>query len=91
MLINIVGQSGFVGTRLRTLLKRNEVEFKIVNKEISGAFPRRDLQDIAVLNSFYHHNKQVIGQLANEERTALGKGLSTQSVSLVVQSVMLFN
>jgi nucleoside-diphosphate-sugar epimerase len=32
MMINIVGGSGFIGTRLAALLKGDEVNFKIVDK-----------------------------------------------------------
>ena len=52
MLINIVGGSGFIGTRLCTHLKGDEVDFQIVDKVVSGSFPIKTLlADVRVLES----------------------------------------
>ncbi len=40
-MINIIGGSGFIGTRLSKLLHQGEVEFKIVDKVVSGTFPNQ--------------------------------------------------
>lgn len=71
MLINIVGGSGFIGTRLSALLKRDEVEFKIVDKAISGAFPNQtvlaDVRSVEALVSAIPENTILIN-LAAEHR-----------------------
>lgn len=71
MLINIVGGSGFIGTRLSTLLKRDEVEFKIVDKAISGVFPNQtvlaDVRSVEALVSAIPENTILIN-LAAEHR-----------------------
>ena len=52
MLINIVGGSGFIGTRLCNHLKGDEVDFQIVDKVVSGSFPIKTLlADVRVLES----------------------------------------
>jgi nucleoside-diphosphate-sugar epimerase len=71
MLINIVGGSGFIGTRLSTLLKRDGMEFKIVDKAISGAFPNQtviaDVRSVEALQSAISENSILIN-LAAEHR-----------------------
>jgi nucleoside-diphosphate-sugar epimerase len=71
MLINIVGGSGFIGTRLSSLLKRDKVEFKIVDKAISGAFPDQtvlaDVRSVEALQSAISENVILIN-LAAEHR-----------------------
>ncbi|MDP2761368.1 MAG: NAD-dependent epimerase/dehydratase family protein [Sideroxyarcus sp.] len=71
MLINIVGGSGFIGTRLSTLLKRDGVEFKIVDKAISGAFPNQtvlaDVRSVEALEAAISENAILIN-LAAEHR-----------------------
>jgi len=70
-MINIVGGSGFIGTRLSILLKRDEVEFKIVDKTISGAFPNQtviaDVRSAEALESAVSENSILIN-LAAEHR-----------------------
>lgn len=70
-MINIVGGSGFIGTRLSTLLKREGVEFKIVDKAISGTFPSQtvlaDVRSVAALESAISDNAILIN-LAAEHR-----------------------
>ena len=70
-MINIVGGSGFIGTRLSTLLKRDAVEFKIVDKAISGAFPNQtvlaDVRSADALRSAISENSILIN-LAAEHR-----------------------
>lgn len=71
MLITIVGGSGFIGTRLSTLLKRNEVEFKIIDKAMSGTFPKQtvlaDVRSVDALQSAITANAILIN-LAAEHR-----------------------
>lgn len=70
-MINIVGGSGFIGTRLSTLLKRDEVEFKIVDKATSGTFPNQtvlaDVRSVEALDSAISENSILIN-LAAEHR-----------------------
>jgi len=70
-MINIVGGSGFIGTRLSILLKRDEVEFKIVDKVISEAFPSQtvlaDVRSAEALESAVSENSILIN-LAAEHR-----------------------
>lgn len=52
MQINIVGGSGFIGTRLCSHLKSDDVNFQIVDKVVSGRFPTKTLlADVRVLES----------------------------------------
>jgi nucleoside-diphosphate-sugar epimerase len=71
MLINIVGGSGFIGTRLSMLLKHDEVDFKIVDKVISGAFTNQtvlaDVRSVEALESAISENAILIN-LAAEHR-----------------------
>lgn len=39
--IIVVGGSGFIGTRFDTLITRDGIDFKIVDKAISGVFPNQ--------------------------------------------------
>jgi nucleoside-diphosphate-sugar epimerase len=70
-MINIVGGSGFIGTRFSTLLKRDGVQFKIVDKAISGAFPNQtvlaDVRSVEALQSAMSENAILIN-LAAEHR-----------------------
>jgi nucleoside-diphosphate-sugar epimerase len=70
-MINIVGGSGFIGTRLSTLLKRDEVEFKIIDKATSGTFPNQtvlaDVRSVEALQSAIAENSTLIN-LAAEHR-----------------------
>lgn len=70
-MINIIGGSGFIGTRLSTLLKRDAVDFKIVDKVISGAFPSQtviaDVRSVEALESAISENAILIN-LAAEHR-----------------------
>lgn len=70
-MINIVGGSGFIGTRLSTLLKRDEMEFKIIDKAISGTFPNQtvhaDVRSVEALQSAISENAILIN-LAAEHR-----------------------
>ena len=70
-MINIVGGSGFIGTRLSTLFKRDGVEFKIVDKAISGTFPSQtvlaDVRSVEALESAISDNAILIN-LAAEHR-----------------------
>lgn len=70
-MINIIGGSGFIGTRLSTLLKRDGVEFKIVDKAMSGSFPNQtvlaDVRSVEALESAISENAILI-HLAAEHR-----------------------
>lgn len=70
-MINIVGGSGFIGTRLSMLLKRDEVEFKIIDKATSGTFPNQtvlaDVRSVEALQSAITENSTLIN-LAAEHR-----------------------
>lgn len=70
-MINIVGGSGFIGTRLITLLKGAEVEFKIVDKATSRTFPSQtvlaDVRSVEALESAITANAILIN-LAAEHR-----------------------
>jgi nucleoside-diphosphate-sugar epimerase len=71
MLINIVGGSGFIGTRLCTHLKRDEVDFHIVDKVVSGCFPIKTLlADVRVLESLHSviSENSILINLAAEHR-----------------------
>jgi nucleoside-diphosphate-sugar epimerase len=71
MLINIVGGSGFIGTRLCTHLKGDAVDFKIVDKVISGCFPIKTLlADVRVLESLHSviSENSILINLAAEHR-----------------------
>lgn len=70
-MINIVGGSGFIGTRLCSLLKHDEVEFKIVDKAMSASFPKQtllaDVRSVEELRAAIVENS-VIVNLAAEHR-----------------------
>jgi nucleoside-diphosphate-sugar epimerase len=71
MLINIVGGSGFIGTRLSSLLKLEGLAFKIVDKALSKEFPERtfiaDVRSVEALDSEISDNAVLIN-LAAEHR-----------------------
>jgi nucleoside-diphosphate-sugar epimerase len=71
MLINVVGGSGFIGSRLCTLFKTKGLEFKIIDKVISFTFPERyfagDVRSIDTLQSAISDNAILIN-LAAEHR-----------------------
>jgi nucleoside-diphosphate-sugar epimerase len=70
-MINIIGGSGFIGTRLSVLLTRDEVEVKIVDKVISSTFPNHtvlaDVRSVEALESAISENSILIN-LAAEHR-----------------------
>jgi nucleoside-diphosphate-sugar epimerase len=71
MLINIVGGSGFIGTRLCTHLKCDEVDFQIVDKVVSDCFPIKTLlADVRVLESLHSviSENSILINLAAEHR-----------------------
>ncbi len=50
-MINIIGGSGFIGTRVSTLLTQSKVKFKIVDKVLSVSFPKQaQLADVRSLH-----------------------------------------
>ncbi len=71
MLINLVGGSGFIGTRLCAHLKGDEVDFQIVDKVVSGCFPIKTLlADVRVLESLQSviSENSILINLAAEHR-----------------------
>ncbi len=71
MQINIVGGSGFIGTRLCTHLKGDEVDFQIVDKVVSVCFPNKTLlADVRVLESLHSviSKNSILINLAAEHR-----------------------
>ena len=70
-MISIVGGSGFIGSRLSTLLKRDAIDFKIVDKVISGTFPNQtvlaDVRSVEALESAISE-KVILINLAAEHR-----------------------
>jgi nucleoside-diphosphate-sugar epimerase len=70
-MINIIGGSGFIGTRLSTILKRDNQELQIVDKVISGTFPNQtliaDVRSVMALESSISENAILIN-LAAEHR-----------------------
>jgi nucleoside-diphosphate-sugar epimerase len=71
MLVNVIGGSGFIGTRLSALLKSDGVEFKIIDKAMSLAFPDltviADVRSVEALGSSISENTILIN-LAAEHR-----------------------
>ena len=71
MVVNIVGGSGFIGTRLSTLFQSEKIDFKIVDKVISRTFPAfsvvGDVRSIGELQSAISENAVLIN-LAAEHR-----------------------
>jgi nucleoside-diphosphate-sugar epimerase len=67
----VVGGSGFIGTRLGSLLARERVDFKIVDKVISGSFPKftklADVRSVEVLETAISENS-ILVNLAAEHR-----------------------
>ena len=67
----IIGGSGFIGTRLSSLLKLEGLAFKIVDKALSKDFPERtfiaDVRSVEALNSAISDNAILIN-LAAEHR-----------------------
>lgn len=52
MLINIIGGSGFIGTRLSRVLKHTACDFLIVDKAVSGNFPAQTvIADVRTVES----------------------------------------
>jgi nucleoside-diphosphate-sugar epimerase len=50
-MINIIGGSGFIGTRISTLLTQSKIKFKIVDKVLSVSFPKQaQLADVRSLH-----------------------------------------
>ena len=70
-MINIIGGSGFIGTRLSSLLKLEGLAFKIVDKALSKEFPERtfiaDVRSVEALDSAISENAILIN-LAAEHR-----------------------
>lgn len=71
MKINIIGGSGFIGTRLSTIFNKKNITFTILDKVISASFPRlthkvdiRSLEDLRVSIDF----NAVLINLAAEHR-----------------------
>jgi nucleoside-diphosphate-sugar epimerase len=68
---NIIGGSGFIGTRLSSLLKLEGLEFKIIDKALSKEFPERtfiaDVRSVEALDSAISENAILIN-LAAEHR-----------------------
>ncbi len=71
MSINIIGGSGFIGTRLCTLLARDGINFTIIDKVMGDAFPQRtvvaDVRSVEALRSAVSENAILIN-LAAEHR-----------------------
>lgn len=71
MLIDIVGGSGFIGTRLGSILKIEKLAFKIVDKVLSIEFPERtfiaDIRSVEALDTSISDNAILIN-LAAEHR-----------------------
>jgi nucleoside-diphosphate-sugar epimerase len=67
----IIGGSGFIGTRLGRLLTQAVVDFKIVDKAVSGLYPNRtvlaDVREVETLRASIHDGATVIN-LAAEHR-----------------------
>lgn len=70
-MINIVGGSGFIGTRLSALLTRDKVDFKIIDKAMSGIFPNQtvlaDVRSVQALETAISEDAILIN-LAAEHR-----------------------
>lgn len=70
-MISVIGGSGFIGTRLCALLKRDELEFNIVDKAMSVFFPKQtllaDVRSVEELRAAIVDNS-VIVNLAAEHR-----------------------
>lgn len=71
MLINILGGSGFIGTRLGRLLARVPNDFFIVDKAVSGTYPAQtviaDVRTLESLRAAIHEGATIIN-LAAEHR-----------------------
>ena len=71
MMIDIVGGSGFIGTRLGSMLKIEKLAFKIVDKVLSIEFPERtfiaDIRSVEALDTSISDNAILIN-LAAEHR-----------------------
>lgn len=70
-MINILGGSGFIGTRLSTLFERDALDYKIIDKVISGVYPSQtviaDVRSVDSLVSAISENATLIN-LAAEHR-----------------------
>jgi nucleoside-diphosphate-sugar epimerase len=71
MIINIVGGSGFIGSRLCALLAHNGIDFTIIDKAVSDSFPSctilADVRSVEALDSAVSANSILIN-LAAEHR-----------------------
>jgi nucleoside-diphosphate-sugar epimerase len=67
----VIGGSGFIGTRLGRLLTQSAVDFKILDKAVSGLYPNRtvlaDVREVETLRVSIHEGATVIN-LAAEHR-----------------------
>jgi GlcNAc-P-P-Und epimerase len=54
--IDIIGGSGFIGTRLAARLERNGQEFRLLDKAVSARFPEQHRQmDVRDTDSIREH------------------------------------
>jgi GlcNAc-P-P-Und epimerase len=71
MVVNIIGGSGFIGTRLSLDFEASGLNFKIVDKAISGTFPHKtilaDVRSVEALKSAISENA-ILVNLAAEHR-----------------------
>jgi len=71
MVLTVIGGAGFIGTRLGCLLAQKKVDFKIVDKVVSGMYPKRtelaDVRKIESLRAAIHEGGTLIN-LAAEHR-----------------------
>jgi len=71
MKINIIGGSGFIGTRLASLFNQKNIAFTILDKTIGSSFPaltyKADIRSLRDLKASISHNA-VIVNLAAEHR-----------------------
>lgn len=78
-IVNIIGGSGFIGTRLSALFARDKLKFKIIDKVISSAFPAHtvlaDVRAVEMLEGAISENAILINLAAEHSDNARPRSL----------------